>query len=439
VKPRTAAVSILNQLNDNFFGYEKALEQFFRNNNFKSEDRNFINILVKGTIEQVAYLDFVISNTYRGNFSNLEKIALNILRIGILQAKILKTPVHAYVNETVNVTKDLDAGRITGLVNGVLRHIISDKEIEKIYSKITPVKRLGLQYSFPKWMIEKWIKVFGEEDTIKLLEYYNSPSQIFFRVNPLRANISTFFTLLKNKGYNITIHQEKPGIFFTIENPAKLIGSDLFRKGFVSVQDLSQAFAVELLEPKEGETILDICAAPGGKSTYIAQLTRNMGIIKSYDISHKKLKLLRDEMHRQEITCIEAIEANTAQKQLPQADKILVDAPCTGTGVLGRKADLRWSRKPDDILKTNKLQKEILANAAKALKPGGILVYSTCSIEIEENQSIIKAFLMDNPEFSVELANKIIDEKYCDDDGFVSILPFKHQISGSFAVRLKKK
>ncbi|MBN2280553.1 MAG: 16S rRNA (cytosine(967)-C(5))-methyltransferase RsmB [Candidatus Marinimicrobia bacterium] len=438
MKARTAAVIILNKLNDRFYGYEEVMEKFFRTERFKPEDRHFIHTLVKGTIEQSAFLDFVISNTYQGNFRNLEKITLNILRLGVFQAKILRTPVHAYVNETVNVTKELKAERITGLINGVLRNIISDKEIETIFSKVTPLKKLAIKYSFQQWMIEKWFLDFGQENTIKLLEYYNSAPEIFFRVNPLRANPGTFFTLLKNKGFKVQVHSEKPGQFFTVDNAAKLLSGDLFQKGFISVQDMSQAFAVELLRPAIGERILDVCAAPGGKSTYLAQLTQNLGHIKSYDLSFEKLKLMKAEMQRQEITCIETFEADATKFQFSPADKILVDAPCTGTGVLGRKADLRWSRQPGDITKTNLLQKEILANAAKSLKPGGILVYSTCSLEKEENQTIVEDFLINNPDFKLEPADKYVDKKYCDSKGFVTILPFQHLMSGGFAARLKK-
>ncbi len=438
MKARTAAVTILNKLDNNFYGYEEEVEKFLNRNKFSPEDKNFINLLVKGTIEQARYLDFVIEATYRGDFKRLEKSALNILRIGVLQAKILHTPVHAYVNETVNITKALKKFRLTGLINGVLRHLVSDAEIDKLLADYNPVKRLGIIYSFPDWMIKKWTRDFGEENTLELMKFYNSSRKIFFRLNTLKTNADTFFPILKNKGFEPKIIQQEPGIFFTLKNPGEFLGSNIFHKGLCSVQDLSQAFAAELLTPQEKDHILDLCAAPGGKSTYLAQLTKNLATIKSYDISHKKLNLLRDEIKRQDIRNIEPIEADAAVYQLPLANKILVDAPCTGTGIIGRKADLRWSRKANDFHKTNMLQRNILANAAKALQKGGVLVYSTCSIEKEENQAIVAEFLDNHPDFVLEPAQKFIDENYCDEAGFVNILPFKHQLSGSFAARLKK-
>lgn len=439
MKARTAAVSILNQLDKHFYGYEEVTESIFKKYKFTPEDRNFINILVKSTIERSKYLDFVIAATYRGNFHKLEKSALNILRIGILQAKILNTPAHAYVNETVNVAKELKSFRLTGLINGVLRHIADDKKIDQLLSQYSSVKKLAILYSFPDWMVRKWIKDFGEENALKLMKFYNDSSpETYFRLNPLKTSTDTFFTILKSKNFNYKIIQEKPGLFFTVDHPGKLLNSDIFHKGLCSVQDLSQAFAAELLAPGEKDLILDLCAAPGGKSTYLAQLVNNRGMIKAFDISHTKLSLLRQEMVRQDISCIETLEANSAEYEFPPADKILLDAPCTGTGIIGRKADLRWSRDADDFHQTNKLQKATLGNAAKALKPGGTLVYSTCSIEIEENEKIIDDFLTNNPEFTLESAKGTIDEKYCDEKGFVNIIPFKHNISGSFAARLKK-
>ncbi len=438
MRARTAAVKILNSLDDNFYGYEEKTKRFLRRNRFSKEDRAFINTLVKGTIEYVKYLDFIISHSYRGNFFRLEKAAKNILRIGILQARILNTPIHAYVNETVNVTKELRMKRLTGLVNGVLRHIPKQQKIDELLKKKDEIKYLSIKYSYPEWLIKKWIKDHGKKNCMKMIQFNNQTQQTFFRMNSLKSSADTFFTILKNKGFDYEIVQEKPGIYFTVKDSGKLINSNLFKKRLCTIQDFSQAQAVQLLDPKENETILDLCAAPGGKSIYMAQLTQNYAQIKAYDISHKKLSLLRDEVTKQNISSIETLEVNSTEFEFPTADKILIDAPCTGTGILGRKADLRWSRKAEDFEMTNRLQRDILDNGAKALKPGGVLVYATCSIEQEENQQIIKAFLVKHPEFKLVSATDWIDEKYCDVEGFVSILPFKHQISGSFAARLTK-
>jgi 16S rRNA (cytosine967-C5)-methyltransferase len=439
VKARSAAITILNRLNNNFFGYEETTEKFLAKNKFSNEDKNFINALVKGVIEYSKYLDFVIEKSYRGNFRNLEKSALNILRLGAFQAKILKTPPHAFVNETVNITKELKMKRLTGLVNGVLRHLQDDTYLDKQLARLPKIKQLAIKYSFPEWVVHKWVKDFGEEETIKLLAYNNQPPVIYFRLNNLRTNKEIFFKLLDNQQIKYNIEIENPAVFFTVSAPGKLINSDLFKRGFCSVQDLSQSFAVNLLQPQGNEEILDLCAAPGGKSTYIAQLTKNTAQLISYDISFKKLKLLQKEIHRLGITCISTVEANSTVVELPQADKILVDAPCTATGILNRKADLRWSRQPKDYIKTNTLQKNMLKNAARALKNGGTLVYSTCSIEKEENVQIINDFLANNPEFTLEPAQNFMDNDFCDDHGFVTILPHKHHMSGAFAARLKKR
>jgi len=439
VKARTATVKILNQLDKNFFGYEEATETLLKRHKFISEDKNFINTMVKGVIEQAKFLDFVIAESYRGNFHKLEKTALNILRIGVFQAKILHTPIHAYVNETVNVTKDLKIPRLTGLINGVLRHLADEETIEKKLRQMKKAKEYSLRYSFPEWLVEKWMKKFGETTTRDLLQFNNQSPKIYFRLNNLKTAEDTFFKVLSNKNISYEIHREKPLPFFTVNEPAKLLSGDLFEKGFYSVQDLSQAFAVNLLQPQDNEKILDLCAAPGGKSTYIAQLTQNKAQLTACDISTKKLKLLQKEMLRLGIQCISTATANSATVQLPAADKILVDAPCTGTGVINRKADIRWNRKPEDFHKTTGLQRNILHNAARSLKPGGTLVYSTCSIETEENEAIIQEFLDNHADFYLEPAQNFVEEKYCDSQGFVNIFPPVHKMSGAFAARLKKR
>ncbi len=438
MRTRAAAVNILNTLPRNYYNYEKRVVEVSKNLNYNQQDQDFVYVLVKGVIKYKKLLDYILEMATDKPLKKIEVDALNLLRIGAFQRVMLNTPRHALVYETSEAAKDLHRPDLVPFVNAVLRHLPDERVWLSSMRNLGRVKSIAIKYSHPEWLVERWIKTYGEQDTIELLKFDNDYQEIFFRHNPIKISWDKFEQEIVNRDYSINLMMSEPIHFFTTVNPGRLLKSKLFKEGYCSVQDLSQALAVLLLDPNPGETILDVCAAPGGKSTFIAQLVGKRGKVTSSDVTEKKISLLKNECSRLGINCINYMVADAGKGVFFEADKILVDVPCSGTGVLARRADMRWNRQPSDIVKLKQLQTEILNNVSNYVRNKGAFVYSTCSIEIEENWGIIEAFLNSHLDFALDPADKYVETEYCDEKGAVQILPQKHGMTGSFAVRLVK-
>ncbi len=436
---RAAAAQILSSCQRQYFNYEQKIADTADRLHFSQKDRDFLYILVKGVILYRDYLDHVIGMILKSPIKRLENIVLNLLRVGTFQHLILETPLYATTNETVRAAKDLNKFRAVGLINAALRHLPSKEELEIHFRQLPENESLAIRYSHPQWLIDRWISEYGQKNTEQIAEFNNSYQEIYFRHNPVRISWENLQDRLLEEKYSIDIASSEPVTFFSVDKPGVLLKSDMFKRGFLSVQDISQSPAVRLLNPKSGETIVDACAAPGGKTGFIAQLAGASGKIHAYDISQGKVRLLKNEIFRLGIDFVNYGVADARTNSFPMADKILLDVPCSGTGVLARRADLRWNRKREDIEKLLDIQRQILANTAHYCKPGGIIVYSTCSIEPEENWSNIEWFLQSHPVFKIESADRFIENKWCNKNGTVAILPHVHRQTGSFAVRLVNK
>jgi len=439
VRIRAIAVKILYSVFKNQNNYEILLEDYSRKLKYDQKDRDFLYSLVKGVIQYKKYLDHIIEIAAKRSIKKMEPTALDLLRIGVYQAEILKTPKHAYVFETVEAAKELGKKRLAPFVNGVLRNLPDENHIRANLQKMEYAGALAVKYSHPFWLVERWLINFGREAVEGILDFNNKYQTIYFRHNPVKINWSEFREKLNDSDFVIRIFIEKPIVFFSVENPGRLLKSSFFKEGYCSVQDISQAFSVLLLAPQSGEKILDVCAAPGGKTTFIAQLQNNKGRLLSSDISKKKIALIKNETSRLGLNFINYRVADAASAEFEMADKILIDAPCSGTGVIARRADLRWNRQPSDIEDLQKLQMDILHNMAKYVGGGGVIIYSTCSMEYEENWGVIDKFISQHSEFVVESPEKYIDKQYCNDNGSVEIFPHQHGVCGSFSVRLLKK
>ncbi|MFA4837955.1 MAG: 16S rRNA (cytosine(967)-C(5))-methyltransferase RsmB [Candidatus Neomarinimicrobiota bacterium] len=439
MRARTAAVEILNSLHKQPSDFETRVSEFVSTIEFSQEDRDFIYALVKGVIQYRRLLDYILTFSLNRQFSQIEVTAVNLLRIGAFQLVVLKTPPHALVYETVEAAKELKRPDLGPLINAVLRNLPEEAAWRKSLSRIADeTERLGIEFSHPDWLVKRWMANFGVESTRRILEFNNSYQPICFRHNPIRFSWTKTEERLAQQKQTVKIISEKPIHFFSVSRPGILLKSDFFKEGGCSVQDYNQALAVLLLSPKEGETIVDVCAAPGGKSTFIAQLAGNRSAVHASDINEQKMNLVKNECLRLGIDSINYHVADASRDAFPEADKVLIDAPCTGTGVLSRRADLRWNRTVHHMKQVRRLQIGILENVAKYVRIGGTLVYSTCSLEPEENWDVVREFLAGHPEFSVQPAQKWIEKTYCDDSGAVQILPHRHNLTGSFAVRLNK-
>lgn len=435
---RAAAVQILNSLPAGGFDYESVIGTFIQSHNFTQPDRDFIYLLVKGAIQYQRFLDYLIDQTRINSQNRLEKIARHLLQIGVLQRVLIKTPIHAAVNETVAAAHQIKRSDLAPLINGVLRHLPEESVWRKSLKELPLPEMLAIEYSHPSWLVEKWLADFGHENTIALLRFNNEYQAIFFRHNPLRIGWVELEKILQVNEHRIKIYETTTPVFFQVDRPGDLLKSDIFIKGYCSVQDYSQSLAVRLLNPQIGESILDVCAAPGGKTTLIAQLTLNKANIMANDHTTRKIESIKESACRLGIDSLNYSMSDASVTKFKTVDKILVDAPCTGTGVLSRRADLRWNRQPEDLIRAQALQSRLLDNLSGSVSEDGALVYSTCSLEKEENWAIVQVFLERHPEFAVDSAVKYVDPRFCDETGAVSILPFKHNLTGSFAVRLVK-
>jgi 16S rRNA (cytosine967-C5)-methyltransferase len=287
-------------------------------------------------------------------------------------------------------------------------------------------------------MTKRWMERYGYDDAKRMMEANNAIPDLALRVNRLKVDFDYFLSLLEKHQLQYTRSQYLD-FFVRVQHMAGIGGSELFQQGYFSVQDESAGMPVLLLDPKPGERVIDLCSAPGGKTTFIGELMKNSGEIIAVDRYETRLHLVKSACQRLGITNVHLIADDGATIEIPPADKVLVDAPCSGLGVLSKKPDAKWQRDADDIPKLVQLQKSLIENAAKLVKSGGILVYSTCTIEPEENLDLIKEFLEHHLEFSIESGNNIIHQDLLGNQGQVATFRHRHGMDGSFSVRLRKK
>ena len=351
---------------------------------------------------------------------------INLLRLGLYQIFWLdRIPPHAAVHETVELAKRSGYVSQSGFINAILRGYLREfEEVKKILADMK-LSQPALGWSHPEWLVERWRKNYGEEKTRALLEWNNTPPKTFARVNTLKTDAGKLVERWRaeNVEYDFcTRDWTGENLAFELKShpPLRTLGS--FRDGWFYIQDPSTLLAPALLGAQPGETILDLCAAPGGKTTFLAQQMNNEGKIIAHDSFADRLKLIRENCTRLGVTCAEITA--TFNFQPATFDRVLVDAPCSNTGVMRRRVDLRWLIQPPEIERSRATQLMLLNQAATVLKPGGVLVYSTCSLEPEEDSEVVKEFLAANAGFKLETERQL--------------LPFTDNVDGAYVARLVK-
>lgn len=407
------------------------------------QDESLVREIVYGVIENLSYIDYMISKLSNRRLEKVDPKILDILRIGVYQMAFMdKIPHRAAVNESVNLAKKYGHKGLVGFTNGLLRNFSRKKEeIMKIDLK-DQVDYLSIKYSHPKWMVKRWLKEFSYEFTEDLLIHNNSKPKLNIRVNTLKTTREELKDLLLNSGYRVTESSyAKDGLI--VEDPLRITETEEFQKGYFTIQDESSMLVAQVLSPKEKSLVIDLCSAPGGKSTHMGQLMKNKGKIISCDIYDHKLDLVRENAYRLGITIIEtkiqdALKLN--EDFIEKADYLLVDAPCSGLGIIRRRPEIKWNRKEEDIKDLSKMQKAILDNAGRYLKPGGVMVYSTCTIEREENMGVIEDFLEGNKNFALEGFSDLLSSPIdTEDKGYIQLFPHIHGTDGFFVARLRKE
>jgi 16S rRNA (cytosine967-C5)-methyltransferase len=386
------------------------LAQLLGSSDLIASDRAFTTELFYGVLRNLMLLDFWIDIL---RAERLDQDARDLLRLGIYQLFLLETPEHAAVYETVALANP----RSRSLVNAVLRSALRRKEqLTENVKKET----LSVRTSHPQFLIDRWTKTFGAENTAALCERNNRPPPIYARINLLKISAESFLSA-HSSAERLPRHQ----------NFARLTGipGDALAHGHCYLQDPSTATACLLLDPQPGENVLDACAAPGGKTAYLAELMKNQGVIAACDRDEVRLGTLRGNLERLGIQIAQFAQHDWTNEDGPpeiaertQFDRILVDAPCSNTGVMRRRVDLRWRLMPKIFSRMREAQLRILRATIPLLRAGGVLVYSSCSIEAEENVEVVQAILEEFP--SLELMEQ------------VSLLPFRDGFDGAYGAKL---
>ncbi len=403
-----------------------------------AQEHRQVKEYVAGITRWKRWLDFVLGSFYNGDYDKLEPLVLQILRLGAYDLLFLSTPAHAAINETVELAKAAVRPSAGGLVNGILRSVDRNRDNLPAPRKKIRANELGVRFSHPNWMVYRWLKRYP--DTIEnLLEWNNLRPAYTIRINTNKNSIEAFKQLLDKDGIEWSPAQYLDD-FIKVPKLQPLVRQGFLRDGLCAVQDESSGLIVRLLNPRPGETIVDACAAPGGKTIYAASLMKGDGTLHAIDVQAARLKKLEQVTERYQATWINTEVADLRDHKFTiAADQVLLDAPCSGLGVLSKRADLRWKRKLDDINKIVELQAELLDGAATMVKPGGCLVYSTCTIEPEENEGQIRQFLERHKDFVLEPAGDVLPDEVVNRQGYLATFPPKHKMDGVFGARLRRK
>ncbi|HUL45232.1 MAG TPA: 16S rRNA (cytosine(967)-C(5))-methyltransferase RsmB [Bacteroidota bacterium] len=437
--PRRTAVKILNRIERTDAYLDKLLDVELRSKDITDVDKSLLAELVHGVIRWQGRLDWILNGFTHGNFSKSEVNLRNTLRVALYQILFLShIPHYAAVNEAVEFAKRVRGEKYASLVNAVLRNIIRSLDgIHYPKDDEDPVQYLAVYFSHPQWLVKRWYQRFDRPELEKLLSANNEVPELTLRINKLRIPPPEFLSLLDQQKiqYQGSMYIDH---FLKVRSLSGISQLNIFQSGYFSIQDESAALPVLLLDPKPGERVIDLCAAPGGKTTFIAEMMLNEGVVLAVDKYENKLDLIRKSCERLGLKNVQLLVADGIELQTEPADRVLVDAPCSGFGVLRKKPDIKWRREPEDIVRLAKQQFLLLESAGRLLKPGGVLVYSTCTSEPEENEQIIDAFLQHHPEFHTEDAGRFVNKSVVTQQGFIATFPHRHHIDGSFAVRLVK-
>jgi 16S rRNA (cytosine967-C5)-methyltransferase len=416
------------------------LRRLLNQYNVEEKDRALVTEIVYGTLKYKYTLDVIISGLVKNPLSKVDKRILNILRMSIYQFIYLdKVPEYAVVNEGVNIAKKSSIGA-SKFVNGVLRGYLRNKD-NNFNKEKGVISELAFNYSFEKWMVKLFVKQYGEERAKKILAGLNTTPSVTVRINSLHSDYDAVWEKLTDLNYNIEEGAVCPEAIKIIKG-SSIENNPLFKEGYFTVQDESAMLATLALDVTENVEVMDICAAPGGKSTHIAELLGGTGKVIAFDLYDHKIKLIMDNAKRLHIENLSAqvMDASVYNDKFNEAfHRVLVDVPCSGFGIIRKKPEIKWTKTMKEVEGLYSMQDIILKNASKYVKAGGVLVYSTCTLNTAENEDRIYSFLKQNSEFSLEVVSFGQRDNFIyNKDGMLTILPDK-DMDGFFIAKLIKK
>ena len=426
-KPRQIALQSLLRSQQTHRAVEPILSREFRSAALSPADTGLCRELVSGGVRWRRLLDWLIERATEGR--EQRPVIREILRLGLYQIFFLsRIPEHAIVDESVRLAKAENCLGQAGFINAMMRRFLREKE--QITRDIADLQkaRPALGQSHPDWLYERWEERWGREKTIRLMEWNNQPAPTCARVNRLLTDPGSLAKRWEDEGVEVSpidCDWAATGDLFHLRKHPPLESLGSFSDGLFYVQDPSTLLSVSLLDPQPGQAVLDLCAAPGGKTCHIAERMKNEGQLSALDIRESRLKLLRENCDRMRVTCATLGQADETTAGEAKFDRVLVDVPCTNTGVIRRRLDLRWRLSPDQTKRLADEQLQLLVRAAAHAKPDGQLVYSTCSIEPEENEQLVARFLEVNPGWQLDAER--------------SLHPVENHTDGAYAARLTQQ
>ncbi|KIL18310.1 hypothetical protein B4129_1367 [Bacillus safensis] len=440
---REVALDALIKLEQNQAYSNLLLQSVMKDKDLADQDKPLLTELVYGTLQNKLALDYMLAPFVK----KPQKVApwvMQLLRMSLYQMVYLeKIPDRAAIHEAVELTKKRGHKGISSLVNGVLRSV--QREGVPSFDAIKdPVKRLSIETSHPLWLVQEWVQAYGFEAAENMCRIHLVPPKQTLRVNRMKTDRTALQQKLMDAGIETELGDLSEDALKLMKG--SIVSTPSFQEGYVTIQDESSMLVARALDPQPGETVLDACAAPGGKSTHIAERMNDEGKIVSLDLHEHKVKLIKQAAKRLNLTQIEAkaLDARKVADYYSEAsfDRILIDAPCSGFGVIRRKPDMKYTKSQEDSARLAAIQQAILKEAAPLLKPGGTLVYSTCTMDPTENQQVIHAFLQEHQDFEPDLSlNERLPEQVAPfvQNGSVQILPHYFGTDGFFICSMRKK
>lgn len=403
VSVRELALEILIEVNEHGQYSHLMLRDVLDKYQFlEKAQRAFLTRLVEGTLERQIEMDYILDSFSKVKVKKMKPLIRNLLRMSVYQIKYMdKVPDSAVCNEAVKLAGKRGFRQLSGFVNGVLRNIARQKD--SISYPKDQIENYSVSYSIPKWIIEMWIKDYGKEKTKAILEGFFKEKSLWIRTNLTVISPEELYQVLSDEG--VTVERSKTLDYaFAISGFDHLAGLESFQKGLFYVQDISSMMVAEAASPKEGDYVIDVCAAPGGKSTHIAEKLKGSGMVEARDLTEYKVSLIEENIARHGLPNIKAVCMDATEKDeasVEKADVLVCDLPCSGLGVMGKKTDIRYKMTPEKQKDLVDLQRKILSTVESYLKPEGTLVYSTCTIHRQENEENVKWFLENYPQYSL--------------------------------------
>lgn len=436
--PRKASVDIIYNILRNSATLSDELNSFRACTDMSEQDVRLVTEIAGGVLRNLEYIDYTVSYFSSVRLNKISPYILCVLRVSVYQILFMdRIPDSAAVNEGVKLAKKSNI-RAVSFVNAILRKIsANDKTIPLPEDRN---KRLSVQYSCPEWIVDHWIDSVGEEAE-ELCRAMNQKTPTMIRVNKLKTTQDKLVLMLNEEGwvckkYSSPVFPEAD-FMISAEKVGNILTSRAYKEGLFYIQDSAGAYAGQVLKPSKDSVVIDMCASPGGKTTHLAEIMENSGKIYAFDVSEYKINRIKQNLSRLGITCVSpsVMDSTVMNDELINtADYILVDAPCSGLGIIRKKPDIKYARKPQDIKELSEISLKILYNSADYLKKGGRMVFSTCTTTYEENQGVLLEFLRNRKDFKLVKIECAIQN-----DGYITLYPHRNDCDGFFISLLMKE